>query len=398
MLEEKNTTKEPSPISVSHYLDQLNRTLIKERAKIIGEVLEVKLYPERSYLYFTLKDKQDQSSINCFMWKRDFMISGIELKDGLEVIVTAYPNIYKPKGTLTLNIELIELVGEGALQIAYEKLKKKLELEGLFSPLRKRKIPDYPHRIGVITSRSGAVINDFLSNIGKFGYEILFVDSKVEGQEAIRDLMSAVKTMENKYLDVLILMRGGGSLESFQSFNNETLVRQIADFPAPVITGIGHDKDIPLVSLVSDRNVSTPTAVANLLNSSWSEAKSNINLICERIFSSFQSNIIDVFRKAENTMFREAEIIGSEIKRIGELLNQANRELFRGFETLSKNAEQFINQNAKTIELDSPMRQLKKGYSIVRSHGKIIRKIKDVKSGDELNVFVSDGAIKSRVT
>ena len=114
-------------ISVSQYLDKLNTTLKGERAKIIGEVSGFQEYPGRTYLYFSIKDSKDQSTVKCFMWKRDFHISGVALSDGMEVIITAYPNVYKPNGGLTMQVELLELVGEGALQIAYEKLKKKLE-------------------------------------------------------------------------------------------------------------------------------------------------------------------------------------------------------------------------------------------------------------------------------
>ena len=129
------------------------------------------------------------------MWKNDYKLSGVTLADGVEIIVTAYPNIYKPNGGMTLQVEMIEMVGAGALQIAYEKLKAKLLAEGLFDESKKRVIPEFPHTIGVITSKSGAVINDFLSNIGKCGFEIVFVDSKVEGADAVKDLLAAVKIL-----------------------------------------------------------------------------------------------------------------------------------------------------------------------------------------------------------
>ena len=387
----------PEIISVSQYLDRLNTLLKVERAKIVGEVSGVQEYPGRSYLYFSIKDSKDQSTLKCFMWKRDFKISGVMLRDGIEVIVTAYPNIYKPNGGLTMQVELVELVGDGALQIAYEKLKKKLETEGLFAENRKREIPAYPHRIGVITSKSGAVINDFLSNIGKFGFEILFVDSKVEGQDAIKDLLSAISTLKNKNLDVLVIMRGGGSLESFLAFNNEMLIRVVADFPVPVLTGIGHDKDTPLVSMVSDKNVSTPTAVANLLNSSWNEAQSKIRLYQEKILYSFQYNILDAFRNAENTMLRQLEAIQSGIHRISETIMTHAKELNWEFSLLLSHTLDFLKQSAKTIEIQSPKRQLAFGYSIVRHNGKILRKMKDTKIGDRLDIEVSDGTIASKV-
>lgn len=380
-------------LTVSQYLDKINFKLKDEKAKILGEVTGVQEYPGRSYLYFSVKDSKDQSTIKCFMWKRDYSVSGVQIKDGLEVIVSAYPAIYKPNGGLSLQVETIELVGEGALQIAYEKLKKQLEAEGLFKQEKKRLIPEYPHKIGVITSKSGAVINDFLTNIGKFGYEILFVDSKVEGQDAIKDLLSAVNTLKAKDIDVLVMMRGGGSLESFQAFNNEVLVRAVADFPVPVITGIGHDKDAPLVSFVSDRNVSTPTAVANLLNESWDEALSLVTLGEEKIFSRFTSLLRDKKFFIENSvvrMERGIKMVSDDIKRSSEIIS-------RGFSQLLENTGEFLKQSGKTLELLNPTRQLAQGYSIIKHKGKVLKSKKQVKKGDELEILVSDGNIATEV-
>lgn len=403
-------------VSVSQYLDKLNSSLKAERAKIIGEVSGFQEYPGRTYLYFSIKDSKDQSTVKCFMWKRDFHISGVALADGMEVIITAYPNIYKPNGGLTMQVELLEGVGEGALQIAYEKLKKQLENEGLFSESRKRALPDFPHKIGVITSKSGAVINDFLTNIGKFGYEILFVDSRVEGQEAIKELLSAVETLKHKDIDVLVIMRGGGSLESFQAFNNEVLVRAVAKFPVPVLTGIGHDKDAPLVSLVSDKNVSTPTAVASLLNNSWNSALANVNMAEQKINSGFESALkdnrfiiensevliqkrfnalFDIFKKAEQTLAGAVSRIESGIERIKNNLKQWEKDLVRGFILSLKENHDFVLQSEKLILQSSPENQLKRGYSIVRSGGKVLRSTKEVKKGDLLDISVSDGIIKS---
>ena len=385
----------PEIISVSEYLDKLNSTLKGVKAKIIGEVSGVQEYPGRSYLYFSIKDSKDASTMKCFMWKRDFAISGVALRDGLEVVVTAYPSVYKPNGGLTLQVESIELVGEGALQIAYEKLKLKLQTEGLFSEERKRSLPDYPHRIGVITSKSGAVINDFLTNIGKFGFEILFVDSKVEGQDAVKDLLSAVETLRGEKLDVLVMMRGGGSLESFQAFNNEVLVRAVSSFPAPVLTGIGHDKDAPLVSLVSDKNVSTPTAVANLLNSSWIEALHKVNMSEEKILSQF-GILFETFRRAEDTLLRSVDRIESGIARFYDVVSTYAKDLTLGFGGMTEDINELLKQSVKVIDLSNPERQLSQGYSIVRAKGKVIRYVRDVKIGESLEVTVSDGTIKTK--
>ena len=385
--------KDKEIISVGSYLDKLNLSLKQEKARIVGEVSGVQMYEGRSYLYFNIKDTKVEGTLKCFMWKRDFVISGVALKDGLEVVITAYPSIYKPNGGLTMQIESVELVGLGALKMAYDELKLKLNKEGLFSPERKREILMYPHKIGVITSKSGAVINDFLTNIGKFGYEINFVDSKVEGVDAIKDLLSAIETLKTKDIDVLVIMRGGGSLESFQAFNNEVLVRAVAGFPVPVLTGIGHDKDEPLVSMVSDKNVSTPTAVANLLNSTWNEANALVNLGEEKIFSKFQISIREKQSLIENSVVH----MESGIKRAGDSLNTISLNLFRGFSELLQNSLDFLNQSKKILEISNPERQLAYGYSIVKIGDKIVKNVKDVSSGEELDIKVVDGIIKSIV-
>jgi exodeoxyribonuclease VII large subunit len=386
-------TSSTNVLTVSQYLDNINKILYKEKAKIIGEVSGIQDYPGRSYMYFSIKDGKDGSTIRCFMWKKDYKISSVELKDGLEVILQAYPAVYKPNGGLSLQVETIELVGEGALQMAYQKLKKKLELEGLFSPLRKKTLPEFPHKIGVITSKSGAVINDFLTNIGKFGYKIYFVDSKVEGAEAVFDLISAIDTLKKFDLDVLVVMRGGGSLESFQAFNNEVLVRAVANFPFPVITGIGHDKDIPIISLVSDRNVSTPTAVANLLNESWSKAGMQINISWQKISSKY------LLAFNSKTSFVESSISKMEkgilFVRENAIRNWEN--VVNSFFYWLKSHKQSIIQFEKSLEILNPKRPLLHGYSIVKIGGRIVKSKSQAKTGDRLDITLSDGIIESEV-
>ncbi|MES3004766.1 MAG: exodeoxyribonuclease VII large subunit [Patescibacteria group bacterium] len=405
-------------LTVSKYLDTVNAGLKAARTRILGEISGIQEYPGRSYMYYSVKDKEDGSTIKCFMWKNDYKISGVTLLEGVEVILTAYPAIYKPNGSLSLQVEHIEMVGEGALQMAYEKLKKKLSDEGLFSIDRKRKLPEYPNKIGVITSKSGAVIHDFLSNIGKFGYEVQFVDSKVEGLDAIKDLLLAVNTLKKVDIDVLVIMRGGGSLESFQAFNNEMLVRAVADFPVPVITGIGHDKDAPLVSMVSDKNVSTPTAVANILNKSWAEALGTVNFAEERIFSEFSrvlrdkqflvenakveiqesfNSIFETFRKSDEAMARGISKIDFVLAEVLKGVERSKRDLEKGFAGLVSRAEEKLSQHSRSITQLSPERQLKRGYSIVKVGNKVLRSVKDVDKGDSLEVTVSDGIIKGTV-
>lgn len=405
--------------SVSEYLDALNRSLKSVRAKILGEVSGIQEYPGRSYLYFSIKDKKDGSTAKCFMWKQDYKNSGVLLEEGMEMMITAYPNVYKPNGGMTLQVEHVELVGEGALKIAYEKLKAQLEKEGFFDEKNKKPLPLLPHRIGIITSKNGAVINDFLSNIGKYGFELLFVDSKVEGEGAVKDLLGALRTLYTQKVDVLVLMRGGGSLESFQAFNNESVVRAVSKFNAPVITGIGHDKDVPLVSFVSDRNVSTPTAVANLLNTGWRESAHAVVLAEEKIIGRFEKllqshryelenseriieerfySVFETFRMYKETLTRSLGEMGLLIERMHNQVKEAQYRIMRGFTDILQRHTDTLGQYERFMIQENPERQLKLGWSITKDKkGRVVRHIADVTKGEELDVAVSDGIIHTTV-
>jgi exodeoxyribonuclease VII large subunit len=386
----------PEILSVSQYLDRIAAALKGERGRLMGEVSALKRHQNGHY-YFSLLDKTDQSKMDCVIWSSQYSLFGVELKEGIEVIATVAPNFYKPHGKLSFIVSSLELAGEGALKLAYEKLKAKLEAEGLFSDSRKRALPEYPQRIGIITSKTGAVINDFNTNIGSFGYKLFLADSRVEGADAIEDLLSAINSLKKYELDVLVMIRGGGGLEAFQAFNNENLVRAVAEFPVPVITGIGHDKDVPLVALASDRNVSTPTAVANLLNSTWIDARSRVAVYQERIFAGFQSKVIDVFKEAEHTLLLGVSKIEGSLARTKDRINTFSRDLLRGVEMGMNDVKELLLQSGKTLELMSPERQLSRGYSIIRTKSKVVKKVSDVKKGDELDITLSDGIIHSQI-
>ena len=274
------------PISVSEYIEFLNESLRDFYASIIGEVGQVSK-SSKGHVYFSLKDQKKESVIYCVIWKGNYELYGIDLEDGMEIVATGYPDIYKPTGRLTFKADAIELVGEGALKRAYEELKKKLTNEGIFDIDKKRPMPDYPHTVGVITSIHGAVIHDFINNLGKYGFRAKIMDSSVEGQQAVKELLLSVKSFRKQDIDVLVIIRGGGSLESLVAFNNEALVREVSSFPVPVIAGIGHHLDVPLVSLAADAMESTPTATANLLNKSWEQAENTVQAYQRDIFEQY---------------------------------------------------------------------------------------------------------------
>jgi len=402
--------------TVGDYLNNLNNQLRNQEARIKGEISSFSI--KGGCVYFALKDKKDGSLLNCFMWKRNYDLCGISLEEGMEIIAGGFPEIYKPAGKLTLQVSVIELVGEGVLKKAYLELRKKLEGEGLFDESRKKLIPEFPQKIGLITSETGAVINDFLNNLGKYGYQIKFYDSRVEGQVAVRDLVRAINYFENKDIDVLVMIRGGGSLESLQAFNNESLVRKISNLKFPVLVGIGHDKDVPLISLVADRAVSTPTAVTVLLNKSWDSASKDLSIFERDLIYKYQKllselkyeieNLSNQLKKCSTVIFRLFEELKYSLKKALLNINHAIKDsrnkldLFENFISQGfKNSFNKVNLNLDNLEkrliVFDPMRQLKLGYSIVSVSGKIIRSINQIEVGNDLDIQVVDGKIKSVV-
>ncbi len=314
--------------AVSDYLNILNFTLRNSSARIVGEISSLDI--RGNYLFFSLKDKEDESLLNCFMWMSNYKLSAVELKEGMEIVVSGSPEVYKPSCRLSLKVSTVELVGEGALKKAYEDLRKKLEKEGLFSVETKRSLPEFPQTIGLVTSETGAVIHDFLNNIGKYNYKIKFYNSRVEGQVAVKNLISAVKYFENVDIDVLVVIRGGGSMESLQAFNNEVLVRRIAGFNKPVICGIGHDKDVPLASYVADKAVSTPTAVAKLLDESWNTALSNVALLEKEMLHSYHKLLIetrDEIDSASGLIRGKFHLIFANFEKLVSGIKNANLEI-----------------------------------------------------------------------
>jgi len=408
--------EEEKLFTVSKYLDLLNSKLRNNNARIQGEISSLNI--GGNYLFFSLKDKYDESLLNCFMWASDYNICGIDFEEGLEIIIDGFPDIYKPQGRLSFKVSTAELVGEGALKKAYQELKKKLEKEGLFDLERKKKIPEFVQKIGLITSETGAVIHDFLNNLGKYGYQIKFFDSRVEGQAAIKDLLSAIEYFKDENIDILVIIRGGGSLESLQAFNNEILVREIANFKKPVICGIGHDKDIPLSSLAADLMVSTPTAVTVVLNKSWDEAISNVRFFEKDIIYKYQEALMDrknkikefsqelkeksefIFKKfkdAENRLINKLIELGFALKEKKKEMDDYSQNILLNLKNKFKEIQESLNRFEQRLKSNNPENQLKLGYSIVSLGNKVIKSIRDVNKKEKINIRVSDGRIESQV-
>ncbi len=381
--------------SISEFVAFLNADLKWMKARIVGEVGEAKAGPT-GHMYFTLKDEKDGAMLNCIMWASKYRLFGITLEPGKKIVAFGSPEVYAPNGRLSFIADTIELAGEGDIKKQYDELKKKLEKEGVFDLENKRPIPQYPHKIGVITSKQGAVIHDFLNNIGKFGFDVKMIDSRVEGQGAVEDLLASIKTFRKKDIDVLVIIRGGGSMESLMPFNNELLVREVAGFPVPVLVGIGHDKDVPLVALAADRSESTPTAVADLLNESWERAILLLERFERKIFVSY-GLIFDKYKNIENRFKISLQNYKNNLVNIKNELAEYGESYFTKFVLLCDRVRQKLGNIEKIIDINSPERNLKMGYSIATCEGKIIRMVGEVKPGQGLDIRVSDGIIVSEV-
>ncbi len=370
--ENKNSEDNKDVFSVSEYLNFLNAGFKNYKAKIIGEISDVSF--SQKCVYFYLKDKKDGSIIKCLIWKSKYDIYGIELKEGDKILALGCPNMHSTYG-FSFITETIEPAGQGELKKAYERLKKKLKEQGLFEESKKRPIPKYAQKIGVITSLKGAVMADFSNNLGKFGFKVKIIDSRVEGQAAVSDLLLSIKTFKNKDIEVLVIMRGGGSLDSMLAFNNELLIREVANFPVPIIAAIGHDKDVPLVALAADLAVSTPSMAATALTDPWSQAI--------LFLQNYERNIVDNY---------ENFLENIKIKLIAFW-----DKFLSGFKASLSLVNQRMEHAEKIIKLNNPERQLSLGYSIAFCQGKVIKQTSDAKIGENMDLRVTDGTINSEV-
>jgi exodeoxyribonuclease VII large subunit len=411
-IEQGSSEDGPMTYSVSVYLDILHRAVSQYDARIVGETLEVKT--QGGYTYLSLLDPINRSVLRVMVPRMVLELAGIELTDGIEIAVSGRADIFKPRGSLTFRADTVELVGEGALKKQYDELKKKLLAEGLFAQEKKRPLPEYPVRIGVLTSKTGAVIHDFQSNLGHHGFNIRFKDIRVEGAQAVPDILAGLNRMKKESLDVLVLIRGGGSMESLQAFNNEQVVRAVAMFPVPVICAIGHDKDVPLAQMVADAAPSTPTASAELLNRSWREGvhlvqyftKDIVSLcheqlwmkkdqvrIAEESLLSALSGITALFREVTRKVEGALLVIQKALTiSQGVVLREVDRMSAKYIESLRAIERELSEQN-KALIAHNPTRQLRLGYSILSRGGAILRSLADLPTGTDFEATLSDGTL-----
>ncbi len=362
--------------SVGAFLDHMNDVLKGERASVVGEVAELKKHP--TGFYFSLKDGEGGGILQCYLSPWKARSSGIDFEEGFLIKAGGTPSIYKPRGSFSFVVEEVELVGEGSLKKAYELLKSKLEKEGLFA--RKRALPEFISSIGVVTSRTGAVIDDFRKNLKKLGFKVFLYDSRVEGAQAVPNIISGIDYFNGdvaKPVDVLVVIRGGGSLEDLQAFNNEAVARKIFSSRLPVLCGIGHDRDVPIASLVCDQAVSTPSMAAEAMNASWNGLMLDLPVTAHRLSSSFASAFALLENEVERLLKPVSERFVSRMEGIGEE----------------------IGNLAKYLNAADPLRNLKLGYSVVfDGKGKVVKDVRGLQKSDTITTKLYRGTVESEIS
>ncbi len=349
-----------------------------QRVLVQGEITRVDR--RAGYTFFTLKDTKQEAILSCFAWEYRLSLTSFHLKEGQEIQVFGFPEIYVRTGRFNFHVEQILLVGEGALQKVFEALKKQLEQLGFFAPERKRPLPRLVKSIGLITSAQGDAQKDFFTHLGKHGFEVYFFNVKVEGLYAIEEIVRALRYFneESNPPEVLVLIRGGGSLESLQAFNSEAVARAIFASKIPVLTGIGHEKDFTIVDFVADARASTPTHAGRILGDPWSEVEVELEHAGQILAVALQ-----------HTAGRAKDAVDG----VAKTLEEQRTQLFARFKDYLAGEEQKLN-------LASPLHRLRQGYSITMEalSRKVVRRVRDTYVNQELLTKVYDGEFVSKVT
>lgn len=380
--------------SVSEFLDKINDILCSQNVLVQGEISSVNVHP--SGVYLTLKDKKGEGILDCYIRPHVYEDLGIELADGMEVKIGGFPSVYKRSGRFRFVVQTLELTGEGSLKKSYELLKKKLEAEGLFA--RKRPIPEFIKRIGIITSKQGAVIEDFKNNLERLGFELFMKDVRVEGIRAVEDITEALRWFNDEGyeldLDVLVVMRGGGSMEDLQAFDNELVARAVFASKIPTICGIGHHKDITIASLVGDEAPSTPTGAAMKINQSWGNLVKSLPMLEKEMFYAYSIKLTAAYNRVNSL----SEKMINYFKRAFTKFESLKSALLTVYEREFVRVVERVGIIEKYLASVNPERNLKLGYSIVTDNsGKVIKDSSQVKRGEDIKTKLYKGEVISKV-
>jgi exodeoxyribonuclease VII large subunit len=381
-----------------HIRKQLEEDPTLQDVWVEGEISNLSR-PASGHVYFTLKDKN--ASLRCVMWKTDAARLRVNVQDGIAVEAHGRITVYEPQGQYQLAVNLIQPKGEGALYQEFLRLKAMLEAEGLFDPERKRPIPQLSNKIGIVTSQTGAALRDMLNTLRRRLplLRVILAASPVQGVEAPPALVAALEMLNRQNPDVILLARGGGSIEDLWAFNDERVVRAVVNSKAPVICGVGHETDFSLCDFAADLRAPTPTAAAelatqitiedlqDLLSTLYSRlSASTLNLLTEQkaVISSFISRLKYVSPERH---------IQAEYQNLDELSRRAFSALAHRIKLQSSN----VDGLSKRLHSLNPEGVLSRGYAIItrKADGVVVSKVSHAQG--EMKVRVSDGEFEAVV-
>ncbi len=410
---------------VSEYIDLINETLRQEIAgdeiMVEGEVSDFTV-SHGKWVNFSLKDEEAEAVLKCFM--TTFQLS-VPVEDGMKIRVSAVPKIYPRFGNFSLNVSSYELVGEGALRRAFELLKARLTEEGFFATERKRMIPRFPVKIGVITSREAAAYTDFVRILNNrwSGIDVELTSVHVQGRDAVSEIVGAFgyfnSVAEADRPDVLVLTRGGGSLEDLQAFNSEKVVRAVFGSKVPVVCAVGHERDESLADYAADVRASTPSNAAEMVVPDRREVLYEIETMQRHIVSkiedkvgdydfgidrainyleTFLSSKIEFFERTVQGLSRAAIRFESQVKDTEALLEEKTQRIISSSNNWLEGTKDSVTSFVRLLNSVNPENILKRGYSIIKKKGKIIKSIKQISVGDTLRLQMSEGGTDARVS
>lgn len=435
-------------LTVSQLNDNI-KFLLEETFDLLlveGEISNLRR-PQSGHVYFTLKDEKSQIKAVFFRQFGGYVRRNkFELEEGLKVLCRARLNVYLPRGEYQLVVESVEPLGIGALQKAFEQLKAKLFSEGMFDECHKKSLPFLPEKIGVITSPTGAVIKDIL-NITKRRFpiaDILIAPVRVQGSEAVADIIKALRNLHSYgNIDVIIIARGGGSLEDLAPFNDEALAREIFSSSIPVISAVGHETDFTICDFVADLRAPTPSAAAELIVPQRLDLVAKIDIFRQRMISgicrhlelnkdqlfglqdrlkdprrfviNLKINLDDLKERLTSAFYHQRQSLNNEIRQLGLrlghqspaakikekkiLMKNIQKNLLITFSSCLKAFKERLQKNSAVLETLSPLAVLQRGYSITSSiaSGKVVRQTDGLKVGEDVNVRLARGNFNAKI-
>jgi exodeoxyribonuclease VII large subunit len=361
-----------------------------------GEISNFKNHYASGHLYFTLKD--NDAAIRCVMFKGYTNQIKFKVEDGLKVIIRGRVSIYEKDGQFQLYAQEMHPDGLGDISLQFEQIKQKLQNEGLFDPDSKRAIPKFPKRIAVVTSETGAAVQDIINVLSRRWKlcEIMLCPVLVQGENAAGDMIS---TLERIYAlsdcDLIIIGRGGGSIEDLWAFNNEALARKIYESPIPVISAVGHETDFTICDFVADLRAPTPSAAAELAVPDQNEYLLKLQSYLIRLKTSLQNKL--ELNKSKYSVLANSVYLKKPIQAILEKplqeIDDINDKLLQTYQNKINNYKLRLSQDFATLDALSPLKVLARGYSVAEVGGHPITSVNSVAVGDKINLRVNDGTL-----